>query len=339
MTIQEKFAEMETALKGCRKLLIIAHDNPDPDSLSCAATLRYILAKKFKIPSKIAYGGIIGRAENRTMVQLLKLPVYPIGDIDLGKYKHFALLDTQPGTGNNSLPHSLKATIVIDHHPLRPTTKADFLDIRDEYGATATILTEYLAASGLEIPTALATALYYGLISETQNMGREAKDVDREAGHLLFQYTNKKILSKIEHPKLSRNYFLNLSQALSRAYTYRNIIVSKLGMIQNPDHVPFIADMLLQLERISWSLVLGRFGDRILLSVRTMQTRANAGHLAQKLVAPLGKAGGHGMIAGGKIMCSELSEEQIEQVQDEVIQKFIKFITKQDNPELRPLLG
>lgn len=335
---ESKLVELEKVLLGCKRLLIIAHDNPDPDSLSSAATLRYILAKKFKIKSKIIYGGIVGRAENKTMVQLLKIPAKPIGDIPFKKYSHFALLDTQPGTGNNSLPSGIKPTIVIDHHPLRKTTRADFIDVRANYGATATILTEYLLASGLEIPSHLATALYYGLSSETQHLGREANDVDRQAYLTLFSYTNKKILSRIEHPRLSRDYFFNLSQALQNAFTYRHIIVSRLGLIQNPDYVPFIADLLLQLERMSWSLTLGQFEDKLLLSLRTTQTRANAGKLVQKLVHPIGRAGGHGMIAGGKISCTGKTDDEILKLEEELIQKFIKLLTKQEVLEVKPLI-
>ncbi|MBI1884667.1 MAG: bifunctional oligoribonuclease/PAP phosphatase NrnA [Chlamydiae bacterium] len=338
MSTEEKLLELEAAVKGCHGILILTHDNPDPDSLSSAATLRYILAKKFKIRSKIAYGGIVGRAENRAMVQFLKIPASPLNEELLEKYHHFALLDTQPRTGNNSLPHSITPTIVIDHHPPRKTTKGAFLDIRENYGATATLLTEYLFASGLEIPATLATALFYGLSSETQNLGREAEEVDRQAYLSLFPYTHKRILSRIEHPKLSRDYFLNLSQALQNAFTYRNVIVSKLGIIQNPDHVPFIADLLLRLERVSWSLVLGQFEDKLLLSVRTSQERANAGKLVQKMVHPKGTAGGHGMIAGGKINCPDIPPEELLILEDELIQKFIKSVTKQDVLELKALL-
>lgn len=335
---QQKLSELSSVLNERHNMLVVAHDNPDPDSLSSAATLRYILAKKFGIRSKIVYGGIVGRAENRSMVQLLKIPAEPIGEIPLNDYKHFALVDTQPGTGNNSLPAAITPTIVIDHHPLRKSTRASFLDIREHYGATATILTEYLVACGLEIPSSLATALYYGLTSETQNLGRETSDADRRACTTLFPHTNKKIISLIQHPKLSRDYFTNLFQALRNAMLYRNVIVSRLGMIENPDYVPFIADLLLQLERMSWSLVLGQFEDKILLSVRTSQARANAGVLVQKLVHPIGKAGGHGRIAGGKIHCPGATQEDINKLEEEIIQRFMKLVIRQEAVEFKPLL-
>ena len=319
-------------------MLIVAHDNPDPDSLSSAAALRYILAKKFRIRSKIIYGGIVGRAENKTMVQLLKIPAAPIHEIPIDKFNHFALVDTQPGTGNNSLPHDVHPTIVIDHHPQRNNTAADYIDIRDGYGATATLLTEYLIASELEVPASLATALYYGIVSETQNLGRDAKDADRQACSFLFPYTHKKILSKIQHPKLSRDYFSNLSQALRNAVVHRNIIISKLGAIQNPDHVPYIADLLLQLERMTWSFVIGQYQDRLLLSLRTQRITGNAGKLIQKLVHPLGKAGGHDMIAGGKIPCPDATQHEINQMIEELIDKFTKMVLHVDQPEWKPLL-
>lgn len=342
MNIQEKLLELENVLKNCHGLLILTHDNPDPDAISSAEALRYILSKKFKIRSKIVYGGIVGRAENKAMVQLLKIPTHSIADISIEKYRHFALIDTQPGTGNNSLPRRIKPTIVIDHHPLRKTTRADFIDVRSEYGATATILTEYLTASGLEIPSHLANSLFYGLSSETQNLGREASDADKNAYLKLFSYTNKRILSHIEHPKLSRDYFFNLSQALNNASTYRNVIVSRLGNISNPDHAPLIADLLLRLERMSWSLAIGQYVDKLIISVRTTRTKANAGRLVQRLVLPKGKAGGHDMVAGGKIDCPEMTQFEILQMEEDLIQKFIKLVTHQDSFDLKdfkPLLA
>jgi len=337
-TDPKKLRDLDRAMKGCKRLLIIPHDNPDPDAISSAAALHYLLAKRHKIRATISYGGIVGRAENRAMVKLLKIPTRPIHKINFSLYSHFALLDTQPGTGNNSLPPQTKTSIVIDHHPQRKETKANFIDIRKEYGATATILTEYLLASGLDIPSHLATALFYGISSETQDLGREAKNVDTQAYHALFPHINKKTLSHIEFPKLPHDYFKTLERCLQHTMVYRNVIISRLGSISNPDHVSLTADLLLRHERMSWSLVIGRYNNSLLLSLRTSHTRANAGRLIQKVVKPMGTAGGHQMIAGGKIIFNGEQPEEMMAIEEKVIERFLYQILNHHSTVGKPLL-
>ncbi|MDP3981905.1 MAG: DHH family phosphoesterase [Chlamydiota bacterium] len=338
MTIQDKLNELDTLAKSCKRLLIMPHDNPDPDAMSSAAALHYLMSKRHNIQCTIAYGGIIGRAENRTMMKLLNIPTRPLQEIKFIKFTHFALLDTQPMTGNNSLPSSIKPSIVIDHHPLRKQTCSDFLDIRVDYGATATILTEYMKASGLEIPCNLATALFYGISSETQDLGREARPVDTQAYHALFPLINKRALSQIAFPILPHDYFVTLQRCLQNTYTYRHIIISKLGNITNPDHVSLIADLLLRHERMGWSFVIGRYTNKLLLSARTSNPRANAGSILTNVVKPFGTAGGHKMIAGGKIDCNGKQPEEIMALENEIVERFLKRTMRQQIPAGKPLL-
>ena len=164
-------------------LVILPHDNPDPDALASAAALRFLVhqAREEK-EIVIALGGIVGRAENRAMLRYLNIDLIPIGEIDLTAPGQIALVDTQPGRSNNSLPEQVTPTIVIDHHPAYGTYEGvSFLDLRDEYGATSTILTEYLEETHVDVESKIATALFYGINAETQDLGREAtpKDVRR----------------------------------------------------------------------------------------------------------------------------------------------------------------
>ena len=336
--IQQNFQRMEEALKNTRRLIILTHDNPDPDSVSSAVTLAYLVSNKFQIPASVKYGGIVGRAENRALIRVLGLHVQPLKDDDLKRAADFALVDAQPGTGNNSFPRSRKPVILIDHHPLRSATKADFIDIRTDYGATATILAEYLLESGLEIPADLATALSYGISSETQDLGREARDPDIRAYLALFPKSNKKLLARIEHPRLPRDYFTTLNRALHHSFVYKNAISTCLGEIANPDFVPFIADFMLRCERISWALCLGRYGDKIIVSIRTTNTKGEAGRFLRRLIGKKGTAGGHGMIAGGQIACADMEHERCTEIEEELIRDFLRQLGYKEVGELTPLL-
>jgi nanoRNase/pAp phosphatase (c-di-AMP/oligoRNAs hydrolase) len=336
--IQQCFVRLEEALKNTKRLIVLTHDNPDPDSVSSAITLAYIVKKKFKVPAAVKYGGIVGRAENRAMIRVLGLRVSPLSDSDFKPGTDFALVDMQPKTGNNSFPKNRKPLIIFDHHPLRKTTKADFLYIKTDYGATATMLTEFLLESGLEISTQLATALSYGISSETQDLGRETDKKDLNAYLALFPKANKKLLASIEHPRLSRDYYIVLNRALHHSSVYKNAITTSLGEISNPDFVPMIADFMLRCERMNWALCLGRYNNKIIVSIRTTNTKGEAGHFLRRLIGKKGTAGGHGMIAGGQVSCTTMEHEHCTAIEEELIQNFLKKLGYKEVGEMTPLL-
>ncbi len=288
--------------------LVLTHDNPDPDALASAQILARVLRQAFRQKVTVAYGGIIGRAENQEMVKSLRLPFSHVRNLNLKRYQHFALVDTQPRSGNNQLPPRTVPDVVIDHHPVRPNTQTGpFYDIRPKYGATATILAEYMRAAGLQPTHALATALIYAIRSETQDFAREHVGPDKAIHDLFFPLANHRLLARIQSPRLPLTYFGNLHDALENLESVDSLILTHLGAIEQPDIVPEIADLLLRLEGKTWSLVTGYYQDRLYLSIRTTNTRADAGSLMHRLLRRRGKGGGHGMIAGGWIDASKLT--------------------------------
>lgn len=280
--------------------LVLTHDNPDPDALASAALLSRVLSQALKQRVTTAYSGIIGRAENRAMVRTLGIKLSHLRHLNLKQYKHFALVDTQPRTGNNSLPEDLVPTLVIDHHPARrATSQVPLADLRTDYGATATIVAEYLLASGLTPSKPGATAMVYAIRSETQDFARESPGPDKAIYDLMLTKANKRLLGKIQNAPLPATYFRNLHEALENLLSVDTLVVSQLGRVEQPDIVPEIADLLLRLEGKTWALCTGIYEDRIYLSIRTTNPRAQAGRLMRRLIGRKGKGGGHSMIAGG----------------------------------------
>jgi nanoRNase/pAp phosphatase (c-di-AMP/oligoRNAs hydrolase) len=311
-TTRECYASLAKLIEhGSReggRWLVLTHDNPDPDALASAQILAHVLRHAFKQQVTAAYGGIIGRAENREMVKVLRLPFSHIRQLSLKKFQHFALVDTQHRSGNNQLPPRTVPDIVMDHHPVRSNTpNGPFYDIRPKYGATATILAEYLLSSGAKITHAVATALIYAIRSETQDFAREYTGPDKAIYDHFFPLANHRLLARIQSPRLPLTYFSNLHDALENLESVGTLVISHLGPVEQPDIVPEIADLLLRLEGRTWSLVTGYFNDRLYLSIRTTNTRADAGSLMRRLLARRGKGGGHGMIAGGWIDASKVN--------------------------------
>ncbi|MFY9820151.1 MAG: DHH family phosphoesterase [Thermoanaerobaculia bacterium] len=288
--------------------LVLTHDNPDPDALASAQILARVLRQACRQKVTVAYGGIIGRAENQEMVKSLRLPFSHVRNLSFKRYRHFALVDTQPRSGNNQLPSRLVPDVVIDHHPLRANTQAGpFYDIRPKYGATATLLAEYMLAAGVKPTRALATALIYAIRSETLDFAREHIGPDKAIHDLFFPLANHRLLARIQSPRLPLSYFSDLHDALENLESVDSLILSHLGTVEQPDIVPEIADLLLRLEAKTWSLVTGYHQDRLYLSIRTTNPRADAGSLMRRVLGRRGKGGGHGMIAGGWIDASKLT--------------------------------
>jgi len=299
---KERSDEMLEWLQGRGKTIIVIHDNPDPDSLASAMALRHLLAMKLSRDAVITFSGMIGRSENIAMAKELEITLVPLGMVDLDEVNAVCMLDTQPGTGNNSFPPDRRVDIVIDHHPPREASLAcRWVDIRDDYGVTASILYEYLVAQNITIGTKLATALFYAIKSETQDLGREANRPDRDAYLRLFPVANKRILYEIIHPKLPVEYFLTIHSGLENTMVYGKLLVVNLMAICFPEVVAEVADYLIRLEGIETVLSMGHYNDEMILSLRTTCNVLNAGEMIKRLVAGRGAAGGHGMMAGGKL--------------------------------------
>jgi nanoRNase/pAp phosphatase (c-di-AMP/oligoRNAs hydrolase) len=73
--------DLEAALRrlnGRTSMLIYTHDNPDPDALAAGLGLRHLVEKEIGAVVTLAHGGIVGRAQNRAMVENLKIPLTPV---------------------------------------------------------------------------------------------------------------------------------------------------------------------------------------------------------------------------------------------------------------------
>lgn len=290
-------------VKGKKRALVLPHDNPDPDSLASAWALATLLDQRSSIQADIAYGGIIGRAENLAFVKQLGVPVTPISQVSLDDYDLFALVDTQQVVKNHALYDQRVADIVIDHHPVREgeTTNA-FADVGGVYGATSTMLTEYLRAARIEPSPELATALYYGIKADTRDLERQTQQHDVDCYLWLFPRIDRQRLAAIERPELPQQYFRLFHQAIEQARVYSSGVVTDLGEVYTPDMVPEVAERLSFLEGTAWSLAIGSFRSQLYLSLRVRDRRKNAGKLMRETCADFGgSAGGHGSMAGARL--------------------------------------
>jgi nanoRNase/pAp phosphatase (c-di-AMP/oligoRNAs hydrolase) len=309
------------------RALIVTHDNPDPDSLASAVALAHIIGHLAGVESVVAYGGIVGRAENRALIRVLKLPVVPLSRVDFDEFDLVCMVDTQPEQGNHSLPPEIFPDVVIDHHPERPETKlASIADVGGTRGATSTLVAEYFRASGLEMPPPIATALYYGIKADTRDLGRQTTPEDVEAYLWLFPLVDKESLAQIEHPRLPAEYFRLYHTAIERALVYpEHAIVCDLGEIYAPDMVAEVAERFGFLEDVRWSLAYAEYEDQLFFSLRTSDRRMNAGRLIREVIEVQGgSAGGHGSMAGARVPLVGLSAAARKRLKADIVAAFLE---------------
>jgi nanoRNase/pAp phosphatase (c-di-AMP/oligoRNAs hydrolase) len=280
------------------------------------------------------------------MMRFLPYKAVPFGRIRGRDNVAYALVDTQPNAGNNVLPKDKIPAIVIDHHPRKRSTRpclreTPFVDVRTGYGSCTTIVTEYMQCLKIPISSALATALVYGISSETQHLGREASQQDRRVYNELIPLVNMRRLSQIEFSRRPREHFIHTRTAVDNAFFYRQVIGSRLGPIKNPDVVAEVADFLLLHERMSWAIVTAFYKGKLIISLRAADHRARAGKVVRELLEKNGgTAGGHNQVAGGQLDCQGLSIKEIARLDLGLIIDFISYVTGVDNVKtIKPLVS
>lgn len=314
-------------LRGKGPILIVTHDHPDPDALAAAFALQHLILVKTGQLATIAFGGVIGRRENLVMVKELEIKFNAIEKLDLDCFNVVCMVDTQPETGNNSFPSNRRVDLVIDHHEIKELTQAcRWVDVRPEYGASASILFEYLCSQDIKIATKLATILFYAIKSETEDLGRDWTKSDRDAYLKLMPLCNNRILHEITHPKSSRVYFRYFEIGLKNAKIYNNLLVFNLYLIDHPEIVAEIADFLMRVEGIDTVLGLGCYNNEGVLSLRTSYKKTHAGILMQKVIKGLGTGGGHSMTAGGQIRSLEVVRGSLGELEYEITERLLKAL-------------
>jgi nanoRNase/pAp phosphatase (c-di-AMP/oligoRNAs hydrolase) len=272
------------------RIAILLQPDPDPDGIASGYALRALLGRKSPTAPLISFGEV-KRPENRAMVEALGIEVRTVYPDALDEFDGIALVDVQPTVFGDSPPARVRSVdVVIDHHPERTGYDSVMKDIRTSYGATATILTEYLQASGLDVRPKLATALLYGIKSDTQLLGRDTSPHDINAFSRLHAGHSPALLRRIERPALPMEGLRALGRALARTSVEEGLHLLLLGRVRE-DVIPQVADLGLQAEGAEWSVACGTVGSDLVFSVRNVGYVRGAGDVVRAVVEGLGVGG------------------------------------------------
>ena len=329
---------------------IITHKNPDPDAISSAMALSLIAehATGGKLKCRILYEGNVGHQENRAFVNLLEIKMEKLTPAILAECSHLALVDCAGPGINNDLPQNTRIDIIIDHHSQEGVKRQivpQFIDIREEAGASASILTQYIQELYLPLEKKVATALFFGIRSDTKEFMRNVHPQDLHNAAFLLPFTDKSLLEIVMAPLISHETLSIMGRAIENCRIKQGYLVSCVGYVRNRDAIPQAAEMLLQLEGVNTALVYGITDTAIICSGRNRDVRLHLGDVMKEAFSsvPGASAGGHAAMAALSIPLSTFTlvddkEKLLTMVSEPLVKKFMVILglTKGEEGEESP---
>lgn len=295
LSAREKLNRFYDQFQGDDQVLIII--NADPDAIASAMAVKRLLWRKCASVT-ITNVNIIDRPDNLSMVRLLGINLVYVDKIKADEFTRFVMVDSQPD--HHEKLAAFKPHLIIDHHPESGIT-APFVDIRPKYGAVATIMTEYLKAAKIKPSAKLATGLMFAIKTDTNDFQRQTLVEDLRAFQFLFKYANIALARRIEQADLRMEYLRFVKRAIDNKMVRKEKLFTHLGNVPNPDICVLIADFLMRIDTINWTIVSGLSDQKLIIIFRNDGLGKNAGHIAQKGFGPFGSAGGHKSAARAEI--------------------------------------
>lgn len=295
----------------------------DPDAIASALTLKRLFWRKAK-KIVICKVNAIKRSDNLAMIKSLNITLPYIKQIDTKEITKWATVDAQPH--HHQYLCNKHFHILIDHHLPFLYPDIPFKDIRNDYGAASSIMTEYLRAADITPSTRLATALFYGIKTDTDNFARTSTSADIEAFRYLYPYVNLNIIKKIESSEINKENLAAFRLAFEALQLIEDTAFIHMGEVHDADTLVIVADFFIKMAEASWSLISGIHRHKLIIIIRYAGFRLHAGPAATRLFGKFGSAGGHKNAARAEIPISVLKNENIN-VAD--IKDFIINIFKQ----------
>ena len=313
-------------LSDAARVLILLHNDPDPDAMASGLALRNILRRTKQTAVIAALQGVT-RPENQRMMNLLDIHVEIVNPTQLSEFDRIAMVDVQPHYFGDVID---RVDLVIDHHPEQPGYTAVYKDIRADYGSTSTILTEHLRAVDANISERTATAMLYAIKSDTLFFNRQANRVDIEAFSYLYPLSDAALIRKMEGAEITVERLDYVIKARQHGRMIEQVFCAFLGTLPREDFIPYVADFYLQLEDVRWTIVSGIVNDSLVMSVRNLGYSRNAGEFVRKYFAGIGSAGGHRAMAKAVVPLTAFREKfgnlHADEFTDKVITLALEFL-------------
>lgn len=288
-------------LRTASSLSIVCHTDPDPDCLASAIALELLARETGVDVVDILYGGTISHQQNRAFVNVFDIELTEYSDTHVETAELIAFVDHSLPGNHNPVPEGTDIDIVIDHHPTDEPIPADIVDVRETYGAAATILTEYIRDSPVEMTTRVASGLLFGIHRERLDFIRQPTIHEYNAAKYLDPQADIKLLRELYGASFTSETVDTVGAAINNRVQRESCLLSWVGRAAGHDALTQAADYLLNIQGSDTVLVYGIVDDEVQLSARSNRGDLDLGARLKQAFGDIGRAGGHADMAGGQI--------------------------------------
>jgi nanoRNase/pAp phosphatase (c-di-AMP/oligoRNAs hydrolase) len=302
------------------EVAVLAHPNPDPDAMAAAMGVKEI-AEQVDTAATIHFSGQIRHQENRAFRNVLDPELDCIDSADDIECGTVILVDHNRPRGFDGAEDVTPAG-VVDHHPGDGRGEL-FTDVRTHYGACSSIVAEYFRDLDAEplapdehaseargphsVPSPIATALFFGILTDTKRLTAGAQPPDFDASEYLSPGIDEDLLDKIANPEVSADVLETKARAISEREVRGSFAVSDVGEVSNADALAQAVEELIVLEGVTAAIVFGIRDGVLHVSGRSRDARVHMGRLLETTLeeVPGGDGGGHAHMGGGQVQLDE----------------------------------
>ncbi len=295
--------ELHELLSTGEELIVVCHNNPDPDCLASALALGKIAGNAGIDERRVMYSGTISHQQNRAFVNLLEMNLTEFDEQVIrnrGENSLVAFVDHAIPGQNNEVSDDIMIDIVIDHHPAEDI-EATFIDHREQIGATSTILSQYLIELEIVPSEKLATGLLFAIRRETLGFLRDVTKEEYQAAAALHDTIDEELLRRLTMPAVSSATIDAIALAITNRQVRNSVLITHVGRTSERDSLPQAADYLATLEGVGTAIVFGIVKENIEISARSTDSRVHLGDALRDAFDGVGSAGGHRSFAGGEV--------------------------------------
>lgn len=322
--MKPRVQDLIDSMKDIDRIYIQPHNMPDPDAIASCFGLHELL-KIFQINSKIIYISNIEKINSKTMIELFKIEMHLKEKSYASSEKEYVVyVDSQRGNSNITNVKGKKEA-VIDHHNDEDGGEYVYKDIKEKVGACSTIITSYYKELGVKPSRDVATALLYGIMTDTNNLTRECEQQDLESFYYLYNIADMNHIKKLRMNEIGREDLNAYAKALETYEIYGNI-----GFVHiencNDSLLGTISDMVYTIEGTAIVVSYAKRPDGIKFSVRSGVSSIHADQLVKFILDNRGVGGGHDEMAGGFISVEDMSFLNNKQLDTYVRYRAILFV-------------
>ena len=314
--LEHKAAQLQDVLRATtERVEILLRGIPDADAIASAAALQAI-ANHFGVEADILYDGDLGHHENRAFVNLLDIELTELSAAADREY------DTVAAFEHRVIDETDRPVdILIDHSEPDEAPDVEFQDLRPSMSSVSTIMTKYVQEYDMHLEKDVATALLYGIRTETVDFKRDTTPADLTAAAYLYPFAAHETLEQVESPSMSPETLDVLAEAIHNRDVRGSHLVSSAGFVTDEDALSEAAQHLLNLEGVTTAAVFGITDERIYIAAQSRDIRIDIGNVLSDAYAELGETIGHSKQATAAIPLGiftglEVTDENREQLME-----------------------